>query len=357
MGPPMKHYDALALFSGGLDSILAAKTVKAQGLKVLCLHFISPFFGHPHTIAHWQSIYDIDIIPVDVSHEFTTMLASGPAHGVGKVLNPCIDCKILMLSKAKTLMAEYGASFLITGEVKGQRPMSQRMDALNIISRDAGVRGMLLRPLSAMKFDPTPMELSGLVDREKLHNIGGRGRKEQLALAEHFGLQEIPTPAGGCLLTEAESAKRYFPILKHFPQHDPCDFRLANIGRQYWSGKYWLAIGRNQADNAELEQVLESRDLVFKTKGFPGPLAVGRQPEDGLWEESIVRDAASFVASFSPKAVRSGQPIDVYVRVGQANHIVTITPCRETPLGWADPDWEAAKAEKPTLFNQAEGDD
>ncbi|WP_027184048.1 DUF814 domain-containing protein [Desulfovibrio inopinatus] len=353
----MKHYDALALFSGGLDSILAAKTVVDQGLKVLCLHFVSPFFGHPDLLAHWKDVYDLDIIPVDVSEEFTAMLASGPDHGVGKVLNPCIDCKILMLGKAKTLLSEYGAEFLITGEVKGQRPMSQRMDALNIISRDAGVRGVLLRPLSAKKFDPTPMELAGVVDRERLHNIGGRGRKDQLALANAYDLKEIPTPAGGCLLTEAESAKRYFPILKYFPQRDPNDFRLANIGRQYWAGRHWLAIGRNQADNTALEQVLESRDLVFKTKGFPGPLAVGRQPADGPWSETTVRDAAAFVASFSPKAVRSGQPIEVYVRVGHANHVVTITPSRETPLGWADPDWETAKAEKSAFFAEAEGDD
>jgi len=141
----MKTYDALAMFSGGLDSILAARTVAAQGFSTLCLHFVSPFFGKPDRVGFWRREYGIDVTVIDVGQEFVDLMAAFPPHGFGKVLNPCVDCKILMLTRAKAMMAGCGARFLVTGEVKGQRPMSQRRDALDVISRDAGVRDLLER--------------------------------------------------------------------------------------------------------------------------------------------------------------------------------------------------------------------
>ena len=134
----MKNYDGIALFSGGLDSILAARLVMEQGLKVKCLHFFSPFFGHPGRIAHWQKEYGLDIDPIDVSPEFVELLKRGPAHGFGSAMNPCVDCKIVMISRARELMQEYGAKFIVSGEVLGQRPMSQRRDTLNAIRANGG---------------------------------------------------------------------------------------------------------------------------------------------------------------------------------------------------------------------------
>jgi len=345
----MKSYHALALFSGGLDSILAAKTIIAQGLDVLCLHFVSPFFGKPRQIDHWRDIYGLDIIPVDVSEEYVAMLAAGPAHGLGKILNPCVDCKILMLRRAKELLPEYGATFILSGEVLGQRPMSQRRDALDIISRDSATRGLLLRPLCAKRLLETTAETSGLVDREKLHAISGRARKDQMALAKDYGLTEIPTPAGGCLLTEQASARRFFPLFLQAAAPSPSDFDLANIGRQYWAGNHWLAIGRNQSDNARLEAVARPDDLVFKVRYLPGPLGVARRLPGAVWDTAAIADAAAFVASFNPKARSTDGDVQVDV-TGCETSPVIVTPSRQTPLGWLEPTWDDVREKKRDRF-------
>lgn len=343
-----ENYQCLSLFSAGLDSILAARVLLAQGVRVKCLHFVSPFFGDVRRIPHWERVWGLDIAAVDVSAEFVAMLRA-PAHGFGKLLNPCMDCKILMLSRARELMPQFGATFLASGEVVGQRPMSQRRDAMNAIARDAGVKGLLLRPLCAHKLDPTPMEESGLVDRERLYNFGGRGRRQQMDLAREFGLEELPTPAGGCLLAEPESARRFWPLLRHLVEPTPDHFRLADEGRQYWAEAdgtpYWLAIGRNQAGNERLERLVAPGDLLFKVRDFPGPLALGR-PLAGPWPDAVVADAAAFFASYSPKAARQGGPVAVTVAcAGGETRTVDVTPNRTPPLAWSEPHWDdAAKA-------------
>jgi len=345
----MRSYHALALFSGGLDSLLAVKTIQAQGLSVLGLHFTSPFFGKPHKIDHWREIYDLDILPVDVADAYVAMLEAGPAHGLGKTLNPCVDCKILMLRRAKTLLGDYGASFLVSGEVIGQRPMSQRRDALDIISRDAGVRDILLRPLCAKKLLPTTPETSGLVDRERLHAISGRSRTEQLALARECGITEIPTPAGGCLLTERESARRYGPLFARLPTRRPADFELANIGRQYWAGPLWLAIGRNEADNRRLEGLAQEGDLLFTARDYPGPVCLARRHAGAVWDAAAVADAAAFAASFHPKAVAAGGEVTMLIK-GFDGPPLRVGPERHTPLGWREPTWDETLADKHERF-------
>lgn len=338
-------YDAVALYSGGLDSILAVKVVEEQGLRVKCLHCVSPFFGKPSLAPHWRDIYGLDIAVLDVSEAFVRMLTARPAYGFGKVLNPCVDCKILMLRQARVQMNRYGASFIISGEVLGQRPMSQRRDSLNAIRRDAAVRDVLLRPLSAQLLDPTPMELSGLVDRRRLHDIAGRGRKKQMALAEYFRLAEIPTPAGGCRLAERENARRYWPVLRHAPHPTAAEFRLADTGRQYWAGEHWLSVGRNSRDNDALLRCAFPEDAVFDLPDFPGPLAVGRQFVD--WGPAVLRDAAAFTASFAPKAVRAGREVTVRVTRGSLRGELlcecAVLPDRDTPLGWGISPWSEVR--------------
>ena len=340
-----QQYDAVALLSGGLDSLLAVKVVEEQGLKVKCLHFVTPFFGKPSKVRHWEMVYDIDIEIVNISEDYVQMMIERPVHGFGKVLNPCVDCKIIMMRHARRLMAEYGAKFMISGEVVGQRPMSQRRDTLNVIRRDADVRDVLLRPLCAKRLDPTPVEESGLVDREKLLNISGRGRKDQLALAEKYGFTEIPTPAGGCKLAEKENARRYWPVLKYSPEPSVNDFKLSNIGRQYWSGNRWIVTGRNQMDNESLLRVKREPDLIFKMIGFPGPIGVGRQFAGQDWNEEEVQDAAAFFASFSPKARKAGHPVEVLVTCGEEEKLIAVTPTRETSMNWAEADWVEVKEE------------
>ena len=247
---------AVALFSGGLDSILAARLLMEQGLTVRCLHFVTPFFGKPELIPHWEAIYGLSIEAVDVGADFVRLLRRFPEHGYGKVMNPCVDCKILMMRKAREIMTALGARLIASGEVLGQRPMSQRRDTLNIISREAGVSGLLLRPLCARHLPPTDAERSGLVDRLRLGAISGRGRQEQLELAARMNLAEIPTPAGGCRLAEKENARRYWPVLTRLTDPAPADFALANVGRQFWREDAWLSMGRNEADNAALAGLL-----------------------------------------------------------------------------------------------------
>lgn len=335
-----KNYDCLCLFSAGLDSILAAKVLERQGLRVKCLHFTSPFFGKPRKIGHWREVYGLDIERVDAGEDFVRELPARPRFGLGKALNPCVDCKVFMAGKARKLLSEYGATFIASGEVVGQRPMSQRRDAMNIVTRESGTRDLFLRPLCARKLPPTPMEESGLVDREQLLNLGGRGRKGQLALAEEFGLAEIPTPAGGCLLTEPEACRRFAPLIRHLPSPGVADFELAGIGRQYWSDGKWLAIGRNQSDNKRLAALARDGDVKLSMAAFPGPIGVGRQIPGLTWDAEDVKRAAAFFASFSPKARKAGSPVEVRVSLLGKSDTVTVTPSRDVEPPFLEPGQE-----------------
>ncbi len=350
----MKHYDGLALFSGGLDSLLAARLLMEQGRSILCLHFFSPFFGIPRKIPHWSEVYGLEILPVDVSEEYAALLCRGPKYGFGSAMNPCVDCKILMMRRAKSLLEEFGARFLVSGEVLGQRPMSQRRDTLNIIRRDAGVKDLLLRPLCARLLDPVEAETSGLVDRSRLLAMNGRGRKEQLALAARLGIKEIPTPGGGCRLTEKENTRRYWPVMRRLPAPLASDFRLANLGRQFWKGGYWLSMGRTNFDNEGYAALLQKGDLLFKLADFPGPLAVGRGAAP--WDADSTREAAALVASYSSKACQAARENGhVRVRVtrdGEAQ-ILEVAPQRETPFH--EPSWEEASEDLRALHRQNAG--
>ena len=359
------QYDAVALFSGGLDSILAARLIQDQGLRVKCLHFVTPFFGNPKAVGRWRKIHGLDITAYDIGDDYAAMLAKRPEHGFGKVLNPCVDCKILMLRKAKNILRDLGAHFIVTGEVIGQRPMSQRKDTLNIIRRDADVKDLLLRPLCARLLDAIPAETGGLVDRSRLMAISGRGRKDQLELARQMGITEIPTPGGGCRLTEVENGRSYWPVLKNSPCPDGNDFDLANTGRQYWSFSanppLRVCVGRNQADNERLLELARPGDSVLKTAAFPGPVALSRPFPGQEWDEAAVMSAAAFCASFSPKAKRAaeetGQPVTVKVCRGPdfaavlrpaedgTVPVVRVMPDRATEHGWREHTWEKAREE------------
>ena len=356
---------ALALFSGGLDSILAVRLIMEQGVPVRCLHFVSPFFGNVAMAPRWERMYGLDVTVVDAGEEFVRMLRERPAHGYGSVMNPCVDCKILMLRRAGEMMAESGAPFVISGEVLGQRPMSQRRDTLNLIRRESGLGGRLLRPLSALHLPPTPMEEDGTVDRERLCGIFGRGRKDQMQLAERFGLKEIPTPAGGCRLTERENARRYWPVLTRLEAPGAKDFVLANTGRQVWAHAMpmgeegaggdvpacWLSVGRNQGDNDALFELAGPDDVLFKVADVPGPVGFGRLA--AAWSPAMLADAAAYVASYSPKAValaasESGGKGEVGVRLiagkgGERSEVIRVRPARETPAVWREEDWESVR--------------
>lgn len=341
--------DAIALFSGGLDSLLAAKLLEAQGLKIHCVHFITPFYGCPEKIPRWRKIHGLTIQAVDLGERFAEILLNYPAHGYGKNLNPCVDCKILQLRAAREIMAQTGAGFLATGEVLGQRPMSQRRDSLDVIRKAAGVGGLLLRPLSALLLPPTEAEARGLVDRNRLLDISGRSRTRQLELAALYGLAEIPSPAGGCRLTERENSRRYWQILKHRQAGGTTatlanDFQLANLGRQFWLEKdseaYWLAVGRTAKDNEMLARSVRPGDVPLRVDGLPGPLAVAR---DGIsWPAAILEKAAALCASYSREA--SKQEIVPVIASGARDLKFNVQPDRQAGA-WDPPAWEEIRAE------------
>ena len=231
---------AVALISGGLDSVLAAKVVMEQGFEVLGLFFTSAFsksYGNENAThaALVSKAIGMDLRVMDMGQEYVDMVRK-PAHGYGKHMNPCIDCKIFMLSRARAVMHELGAPFVITGEVLGQRPMSQRRDTLSLIERDSGLKGMILRPLSAALLPPTSAEQNGLIQRERLLGISGRSRTVQLQLAERYGISGYSTPAGGCLLTDKNFSEKLRDLFDDKQDANQNDIRLLTVGRHYRLG-------------------------------------------------------------------------------------------------------------------------
>ncbi len=337
------NYDAIALFSGGLDSILAAKLIVEQGLKVKCIHYVSPFFGYPEKVEEWRTIYGLDIEAIDISIDYVAMMQQ-PKYGFGSTLNPCIDCKILMMTKTKALLDEYKAQFVISGEVLGQRPMSQRRDTLNSIQRDSELKGKLLRPLCAKHMEETEVEKKGIVDRDKLCNFSGRGRQGQLELAKKLNIAEIPTPAGGCKLTEKDISARYWYVL-NFHNKEADNLKLANIGRQFWheNTNLWLIIGRNQEDNTLLEENVKENDILLRVNGFPSPLALIR-PYNQEITCDVLEEVACFLASYSPKAVafsKGIEMVEVLAIKNKKEKSIHCIPQRES--AYKDCDWAIAQ--------------
>ncbi len=199
---------ALALFSGGLDSTLAIKLIKDQGVEVIALNFVSYFFGGKNERAD-KAAKDLGVqIEYIDFKEIHKEIVKNPPNGYGKNMNPCIDCHALMIKTAGELLKKYDASFIITGEVLGQRPMSQNSQALKRVEKISGMEGYLVRPLCAKLLPETIPEKNGWIDREKLQNLNGRGWTRQMELAAELGVVEYPSPEGGCLLTAPGYSRR-----------------------------------------------------------------------------------------------------------------------------------------------------
>ncbi len=270
---------AVALISGGLDSILAASLVKEQGYEVTGLYCTSAFsksFGHESDTPAAQMCRNIGIKlrVLDLGQPYIELIRN-PRHGYGKNINPCIDCKIFMLERAKEIMDEMGSHFVITGEVLGQRPMSQRRDTLNVIERDSRLRGKILRPLSAALLSPTEAEQQGLVDRSRLLGISGRGRSVQLRLAERYGIQGYSSPAGGCLLTDKNFAEKLRDLFQHQSDISPRDIRLLTLGRHFkLDDGTRIVVGRDSSENRVLVELAAPGYSLFSPHCFPGPAAM-----------------------------------------------------------------------------------
>lgn len=311
----MKKVKALSLFSGGLDSILATRLVMSQGVEVEAIQFVTPFFNFDvlqDIEAHQKKIrkkYGITVHVEDISDGYLRLLHN-PEHGFGKNFNPCIDCKIMMFRRAKQLLKSRGACFLISGEVLGQRPMSQRRDTMNVIERDSGTRSLLLRPLCAQLMPETEAEIQGWVDRSKLLKMSGRGRSAQIALAKSFGITDYPAPAGGCILADPILSQR----IKHLYSKESIlttakvnvlDVQMLLIGRQLLlPGGGWLILGRDEKDNLRLEKLARPEDGLLLMEEWPGPTAVLKKASEYADQQTLSRDlhlAASLVVRFGRK--------------------------------------------------------
>jgi tRNA U34 2-thiouridine synthase MnmA/TrmU len=264
---------ALAMISGGLDSILAAKLIKDQGVEVIGLCFKSYFFSEESAKKMVKQI-DIPLIVIDFSNEHLDMVRN-PKHGWGKNMNPCIDCHAMMMKYTGKLLEEYKADFIITGEVLNQRPMSQNRQALNIVKKESGFGCKILRPLCAKNLEPTEMELNGLVDRDKLMGISGRSRKVQMELAEAWGITEYPSPAGGCKLTEPNYALRLKDLLDFNESPSEQELELLRYGRHFRTkDNNKIIVARTKEDGDNIKKNIGDGCYLFHTSNYTGALVV-----------------------------------------------------------------------------------
>jgi len=359
------------MFSGGLDSVMAVHLLKSQGLDVTALHFVLPFYAgldkNPEQVQTYAAALGVPLRIEEEGEEFLAMIRD-PEFGFGKNANPCIDCRIHRLKKAARIMEEMGAVCLATGEVAGQRPMSQKLYMMRRIEKLSGLAGKLLRPLSAKLLDSTEAEVAGIIDREKLLDITGRSRSVQLAYAKEHGLMHS-SPAGGCILTNIETGARFNDLAANNPEYSLADFKLLAYGRHFrTSPEYRVIVSRDEGENDALEKILalastlksasvltteaglmqgpastvtEGRKSTPVSASAPnmvqmylrdalGPLALGI----GDPEESDLQFAASAVVRFS--RMRSAEKAAVTVRGNvngnEINRVLEVKPADDAEL-------------------------
>ena len=292
---------AIALLSGGLDSILAVRLILEQGIKVTAIKFMT-YFGCDagesgscgHDVSGLSKEMGFELKLCHLGQDYINMVRK-PKHGWGKNMNPCIDCRGMMLSWAKEYMATAKHNFIITGEVLGQRPMSQQRGNFAMIDKEVGLAGYILRPLSAKLLKPTIPEVEGLVDREKLLDISGRSRKRQYELAAKYGIKDFGQPAGGCLLTDPAYSVRLRDLFKYVPNTSVSDIELLKVGRHFRPNeKCKIIVGRNEQENITIDVLAENGDALLSLKDYMGPTAIIK----GDFCEEEVRIAAALTVRY-----------------------------------------------------------
>jgi tRNA-specific 2-thiouridylase len=277
----MTHVKALGLLSGGLDSILATEIILKQGIDVVAFNVKSPFClckkGGCAAVDAANQL-NVPLKVVSAKNDYLRMLRN-PKHGYGRNMNPCVDCRIFLMKKAKKYAREIGASFIFTGEVLDERPMSQHYPAMKLIETEAGLKGKVLRPLSARLLPETEVEKRGLVDRTKLLNIQGRSRKPQFKLAEEFSIKDYPCPAGGCLLTYKEYANKLRDLFQHKKRVSMGDVALLKAGRHFRFGENKIIVGRNEAENKFLTARKTKSEYYFELPDIVGPITILQGPK------------------------------------------------------------------------------
>jgi len=329
-----KKIKAISLLSGGLDSILATKMIMEQGISVEALNFTTVFCtctNRDSSCLASQSAakkLGVPLKVINISREYLEVVKE-PKHGYGSNMNPCVDCRIFIFKKAKEYMQENGASFLITGEVVGQRPMSQKKDTIRHIEKEADLKGLVVRPLSARILEETIPEKNGWVDRDKFLNISGRGRKPQFELAADLNVKDYPCPAGGCLLTDPGFAKKAKDLISHN------EFTVENINL-IKSGRFFrvsdnlkVIAGRSEDENKKLLHMAKDGDFIFKVLHNPGPIVLGR----GDLNYNQIEVLASITARYSDAQTDLDVEVE-YFSLPQASKpvIIKVKKCQQDLL-------------------------
>jgi len=315
----MPGQKAIALFSGGLDSLLSVKVMHTLGYKIAPVFFRTPFFGEARAVQTAEA-NGISLLVKDITPVYWEMFLH-PQYGYGKHFNPCIDCHALMFQQAGEMLEELKADFLISGEVLGQRPMSQRKDSLAAVGKLSQYRDLLIRPLSQRLLPDTLPILNGWVDKEQLLALNGRSRKPQLALARQYGIEHYPSPAGGCRLTDKNYAVR-LKDLQRYNQLDLPNIALLEYGRHFrLSPTVKCIIGRDEQDNARL-QALRQGEIFLLHRDILGPLGILSGSDI---TEADLLEAASLLAFYQKKATDpctilygTGFPLTQTMRINKA---------------------------------------
>ncbi len=326
---------AIALLSGGLDSTLSILVMLKQGIEVTAVTYLTNFgcdisdnsscskdpfpaadkFGFHVKLCHLGDKF-MDIV-------------KKPKYGHGKNMNPCIDCRILMLKEAKSLLELTGADFIITGEVLGQRPMSQRRELFPLIDREADIEGIVLRPLSAKLLKPTIIEIKELVDRDKLYGFHGRNRKPQIALAEECGLTDYPSPAGGCLLTDTIYSYRLKDLLKYKHEPNLREIYLLKTGRHFRLSENCKAIiGRNRIENEMIENHIKDDDIAMIVDGMGSPITL----IIGTAHKKELNVAAKMTARYSDAKHRKDVEVSVFKNLNILLYKLQVSPAADDLL-------------------------
>ena len=309
---------ALGLCSGGLDSILSALVLREQGIDVHWVSFETPFFSSVKAKKASEN-NGIPLMVRKITPVYLEMMRS-PSVKYGKNMNPCMDCHTLMFRLAGEIMTEQGFDFLFSGEVLGQRPMSQTRTSLRYVEKHSGYDGTIVRPLSAKNLPETLPEKEGLVDRERLLDLSGRSRKPQLQLAEKFGVTDFPAPAGGCLLTDKIFSRRLKDLFDHQADYPEKDLDLLKFGRHMrLDPKTKIVVGRTRQDNEQINHCIDPEtDMVLKVDDFPGPVVV----IPGGGSEPMVMLAAGICVGYSKAPNQT--PVSVNVQMGRHRQQVTV---------------------------------
>ncbi len=318
MNLSLKKVSALGLCSGGLDSMLSAMLLRKQGIEVQWITFETPFFSSEEA-KQASKTTGIPLIVKNITPIYLKMLTN-PRCGYGKHMNPCMDCHALMFNLAGRIMKEKGFDFLFSGEVLGQRPMSQTMNSLRYVEKQSGFEGYILRPLSAKKLPVTIPEQQELVNRDLLLDISGRSRKPQIELAKEFGITNYPSPAGGCLLTDKGYASRLKDLFEHQETYTERELHLLKHGRHLrLDNTTKIIVGRTQEDNESIKKYYDpDLDIIIKVKTFPGPMVL--MPHGGRNEMRML--AASICAGYSKAPEIT--PVEVDVTTPKGNEIVRV---------------------------------